>query len=113
MYLGQNLTPGETIDLARLRALKEADEMEVWVYFDEDLARTSSIEADLQAFEFVAEPARPFIELRRFFQYMESREPGFTGRGGDMETEIVAVGEREAYCACALCSRPYVKVLLR
>ncbi|QYZ79186.1 hypothetical protein E2N92_06930 [Methanofollis formosanus] len=108
-----DLTPGDTVDLAALRAMKETDDIEVWVYFDEDLARSSSIEADLEAFEFVAEPARPFLELRRFLQYMESREPGFTATIKNLKTEVVAVGERKAFCACVLCPRPYVKVLLR
>jgi hypothetical protein len=113
MHPGQDPIPGDTIDLAGLKAMKERDEIEVWVYFDEDLARGSSIEADLQAFEFVAEPARPFLELRRFLQYMESREPGFMERYGGRKTEVVAVGEREAYCACVLCPQAYVKVILR
>ncbi|QSZ67221.1 hypothetical protein RJ40_06760 [Methanofollis aquaemaris] len=110
---GHDLIPGDTVDLATLRAMKEDNDIEVWIYFDEDLARSSSIEADLKAFEFVAEPARPFLELRRFLQYMESREPGFTETIGSMKTEVVAVGEREAFCACVLCPRSYVKVLLR
>lgn len=108
-----SLAPGDTVDLAVLRAMKEADDIEVWIYFDEALARSSSIEADLEAFEFVAEPTRPFLELRRFLMYMESREPGFTETNENLETEVIAVGEREAFCACVLCPRPYVKVLLR
>lgn len=105
---------GET-DLLALREIARDHDVEVWIYFDEEVARTSTIEDDLAAFEMVPEPDRPFMELSHFFAFMERIEPGFAAA---METkpivaEVVAVGDREAFCACVPVPRPYVKVLLK
>lgn len=105
---------GETVDLLALKEIGERGDVEVWIYFDEEVAAASTIERDLANFEFVPEPDRPFIELRRFFAFMESIEPGFERSLADtpVRAQIVAVGEREAFCGCVLSPRPYVKAAL-
>lgn len=113
-FASLDITEGGEADLLALRTIVRDHDVEVWVYFDGEVARTSTIEADLAAFEMVPEADRPFMELRRFFAFMEDIEPGFAAA---METEpvtaeVVAVGDREAYCACVLVPRPYVKVFL-
>ncbi|MDK2975242.1 MAG: hypothetical protein PWP08_1613 [Methanofollis sp.] len=113
-FASLGIRAGEEADLLALRTIALDHDVEVWVYFDEEVARASTVEDDLAAFEMVPEPDRPFMEIRRFFAFMESIEPGFAAA---METKpvvakVVAVGDREAFCACVLVPRPYVKVLL-
>ncbi|TAJ45707.1 hypothetical protein [Methanofollis fontis] len=112
-FAGLGIRAGEGVSLLSLRGIADDHGVEVWIYFDPAIARTSSIEADLVDFEFVPEPDRPFMELRRFLLFMESIEPGFDATLGEHRAEIIAVGNREAYCGCVLSPRPYVKVLLR
>jgi len=113
-FTALGVRPGETADLLALKKIGEGGDVEVWVYFDGEVAAASTIERDLENFEFVPEPDRPFMEIRRFFAFMESIEPGFerTLEGEPVQARIVAVGDREAFCACVLSPRPYVKVVL-
>jgi len=113
-FAALGIRAGETADLLALKEIGERGDVEVWIYFDEEVAAASTIERDLANFEFIPEPDRPFIELRRFFAFMESIEPGFERSLADtpVMAQIVAVGEREAFCACVLSPRPYVKAAL-
>ena len=113
-FASLGITEGGEADLLALRTIALDHDVEVWVYFDEEVARTSTVEADLVAFEMVPEPDRPFMELRRFFAFMESMEPGFSAALEEKPilAGVVAVGVREAFCACVLVPRPYVKVFL-
>ncbi|EJG06327.1 MAG: hypothetical protein PHU26_05140 [Methanofollis liminatans] len=113
-FAALGIRAGETVDLLALKEIGERGDVEVWIYFDEEVAAASTIERDLANFEFVPEPDRPFIELRRFFAFMESIEPGFERSLADtpVRAQIVAVGEREAFCGCVLSPRPYVKAAL-
>jgi hypothetical protein len=113
-FASLGISEGGETDLLALRTIARDHDVEVWVYFDEEVARASTIEDDLADFEMVPEADRPFMELRRFFAFMEDIEPGFAAA---METkpvtaEVVAVGDREAFCACVLVPRPYVKVVV-
>jgi len=113
-FAALGIRPGETTDLLTLKEIGERGDVEVWVYFDEEVARASTIEKDLENFEFVPEPDRPFMEVRRFFAFMENIEPEFERSLADapITARVAAVGEREAFCACVLSPRPYVKAVL-
>jgi hypothetical protein len=113
-FAALGIRAGETADLLALREIAGGGDIEVWVYFDGEVAAASTIERDLANFEFVPEPDRPFMEIRRFFAFMESIKPGFerTLREEPVTARIVGIGEREAFCACVLSPRPYVKVVL-
>ena len=88
--------------------------IEVYLYFDPDLARTSSLEQDLKDFAILSELSRPFLRLNRFLSVMAKRDPEFA-RSLEQEpfmVEILELGVRNEFYGCVLEYRPFVKVLL-
>ena len=88
--------------------------LEVILYFDEDLARNSTLDADHVDFQIVPVQARPFMPLVVFLQVMAERDPEFARRMRDESpvVEVLETGTIDHYSGCVLCTRPYVKGLL-
>jgi hypothetical protein len=109
-----DLTPGKMVDVRTLAPAEHDCSIEIYVYFDPDLARTSTLADDLRNFAPVSDLARPFMRLYRFLAVMRRRDPGFATRMEEepLMGEIVELGEREEYFGCVLHLSPFVKVLL-
>lgn len=108
------LAPGTMVDVRTLLPAEQDCDLEVFVYFDPDLARTSTLADDLRAFAALPDLARPFMRLSRFLAAMNERDPEFAAR---METEplmgeVLELGRREEFFGCVLHMSPFVKVLL-
>ncbi len=108
------LTVGVHLPLGRLKELQERHGLEVILYFDEDLARNSTLDADHVDFQIVPVQARPFMPLAVFLQVMAERDPEFARRMRDESpvVEVLETGTIDHYSGCVLCTRPYVKGLL-
>jgi len=108
------LAPGTTVDIRTLVPPERDCSLEVYVYFDPDLARTSTLADDLRDFAPLSDLSRPFMRLYRFLAVMQKRDPGFAARmeAEPLMAEIVELGEREEYFGCVLHMSPFVKVLL-
>ena len=108
------LTAGARLPLGRLKDLQERHEFEAILYFDEDLARNSTLDADHGDFQIVPVQARPFMPLAVFLQVMAERDPEFARRMRDESpvVEVLETGTIDHYSGCVLCTRPYVKGLL-
>ncbi|WP_214020032.1 hypothetical protein [Methanoculleus sp.] len=108
------LSAGARLGLDRLKGLQERHELEVILYFDEDLARSSTLDADFADFRIVPVQARPFMPLAVFLRVMAEHDPGFADRmrREPPVVEILETGTFNRYSGCVRCTRPYVKGLL-
>lgn len=109
-----DLIEGGTADLRDLIPLERDQVIEVYLYFDPDLARTSSLEQDCRDFQIVSELTRPFLRLTRFLDVMANRDPGFAEvLEKDLQVvEVLELGVRIECYGCVLQHHPFVKVLL-
>jgi hypothetical protein len=108
------LAVGVRLGLDRLKDLQAHLELEVILYFDEDLARNSTLDADFADFRIVPVQARPFMPLAVFLQAMAEHDPGFADRmrREPPAVEVLETGTIDRYSGCVLCTKPYVKGLL-
>jgi hypothetical protein len=114
MFARLGLVSGRMVDVRTLAPAEHDCSIEVYVYFDPDLARTSTLADDLRNFAPVSDLARPFMRLYRFLAVMKKRDPEFAAHmeAEPLMGEIVELGEREEYFGCVLHMSPFVKVLL-
>lgn len=108
------LAAGTRIGLDRLKALQERFDVEVILYFDEDLARNSTLDADYEDFRIVPVQTRPFMPLAIFLRVIAERDPEFSERmrREPPAVEVLETGTLNRYSGCVACTRPYVKGLL-
>jgi len=108
------LTVGMHLPLGRLKDLQEDHGLEVILYFDEHLARNSTLDADYADFRIVPGKARPFMPLTVFLQVIAERDPGFARRMREEPSvvEVLETGTLNRYDGCACCTERYVKALL-
>ncbi len=89
------IVPGAKIDIRDLSKLGKRHNFRVFLYFEADLARDSTLREDLQEFEDVPDLERPFIMLDAFLQFATESDPLFTRRLDELPlvVEVVAYGE--------------------
>lgn len=71
------LNAGKTIDVRVLEAIAMQEEVRIILYFEDDLARTSTYEKDLVAYAQYPEHECPFIEIRSFLKFQREMSPYF------------------------------------
>ncbi|MDN7012596.1 hypothetical protein FGW20_05990 [Methanoculleus sp. FWC-SCC3] len=108
------LAAGMQLGLDRLKDLQEHRDVEVILYFDEDLARNSTLDADYADFWIVPVQARPFMPLTVFFRTIAEWDPEFSEcmHREPPTVEVLETGTLNRYSGCVACTRPYVKALL-
>ena len=108
------LAVGARLPIVRLKDLQEDHGLEVILYFDEDLARNSTLTADVTDFRIVPVHARPFMPLVVFLQVMAERDPELTRRMREEPplAEVLETGTIDRYVGCVCCTAQYVKALL-
>ncbi|RQD80459.1 MAG: hypothetical protein D5R96_08665 [Methanocalculus sp. MSAO_Arc2] len=89
------VAPGEKIDILELEELGHRYDIDIFLYFEEELARRSTIEKDLSAFRKVPEYERPFIPLGKFISFASTQDPGFRDKLRELPLilEVIACGE--------------------
>jgi hypothetical protein len=108
------LAVGVRLGLGRLKDLEERHGFETILYFDEGLARNSTLDTDFADFQIVPVQARPFMPLQIFLRVMAEHDPGFADlmRREPPAVEVLETGTIDRYSGCVLCTKPYVKGLL-
>ncbi len=109
-FAALGLEPGARIDLGNLVALHDRYGFSVYLYFDEHLARTSTLQDDLEDFRIVPEAARPFMPLPLFIRTIRERDPDFSPEG--VTVEVIDCGAVQETYGCVLRPRPYMRGLL-
>lgn len=89
------VAPGAKIDIRDLDTLSKHHNFHVYLYFEEDLARDSTLRKDLQEYSDVPDLERPFIRLDAFLRFATESDPLFTQRLNELPlvVEVIAYGE--------------------
>lgn len=89
------IIPGAKIDIRDLDKMGKRHNFRVFLYFEEDLARSSTLRKDLQEYSDVPDLERPFVGLDAFLRYATESDPLFTRRLDELPLviEVVAYGE--------------------
>ncbi|MCM2466954.1 hypothetical protein [Methanoculleus oceani] len=89
------IAPGAKIDIRELDTMGKGHNFHVFLYFEEDLARDSTLREDLQEYSDVPDLERPFIRLDAFLRFATESDPLFTRRLDELPlvVEVVAYGE--------------------
>ncbi|KAF5087522.1 hypothetical protein [Methanoculleus horonobensis] len=105
------IVAGAKIDIRDLDAMGRRHNFDVFLYFEEDLARGSTLREDLQEYRDVADLERPFVDLNAFLRYAAEEDPLFTRRLDELPLviEVVAYGELRTEEGKLV---PYVKGLM-
>ncbi len=86
---------GRTLDVRFLDEIARTYGVTVTLFFEEDLARTRTLESVQQEFTHVPEFERPYIAVGSFLKFTRENDPSFeqTMREFPLMVEIVTVGE--------------------
>ncbi len=104
------ITVGQKIDIRTLSEVADAIGGEAVVYFEQDLAETSTYETDLKDFAGVEEFNRPFVQAHSFIQFGTENDPTFPSRLQEfpLMITVIEVDERRAGSR----DIPYIKGLM-
>jgi hypothetical protein len=86
---------GRTLDVRFLDEIARTYGVTVILFFEEDLARTRTLESVQQEFSHVGEFERPYIVIGSFLNFTRENDPSFeqTMREFPLLIEVVTVGE--------------------
>lgn len=108
---------GESIDVLQLHELRRKLHINVYLYMDEELARTSTLADDLETYRHVDPDFRPMMEIEEWFKIMQKKMRQIAGSGADfvqMFTEEPLLVEifDSGVMQTAVGSRTYLRALL-
>ncbi len=89
------IVPGAKIDIREFDTIGKRHNFHIYLYFEEDLARDSTLSEDLQEYSDVPDLERPFIRLDAFLRFATESDPLFTRRLDELPlvVEVVAYGD--------------------
>jgi hypothetical protein len=92
------IAAGTRIDIRDLDALSKHHNFQAYLYFEEDLARGSTLGRDLEDYRHVPEVERPFVNLDEFLRFATGSDPLFSSYLDELPLviEILACGEIHA-----------------
>ncbi|MDO9523701.1 MAG: hypothetical protein Q7J08_08350 [Methanocorpusculum sp.] len=109
--------PGELIDLLKLREIRQRDRINVYLYMDEEIAKTSNVMDDVDKYRMVDPDYRPVLEIEDWLKNMQKHMKQIEGPGANVEkmlkeqpltAEILETGTMQT----AVGPRGYIKALL-
>jgi len=86
---------GSMLDIRMLDEICRRYDVEVYLFFEEDLARTRTLESVLEEFGPVPEYGRPYITVGSFLRFTRENDPSFerTMRDFPLVIEVMNTGE--------------------
>ena len=89
---------GSMLDIRLLDEISRKYDVEVYLFFEEDLARTRTLESVLEEFDPVPEFGRPYVTVGSFLRFTRENDPSFerTMREFPLVIEIVNMGEMQS-----------------
>jgi hypothetical protein len=92
------VTRDRTLDIRLLDEISRTYGIEVFLFFEEDLARTRTLESVLEEFDIFPEYGRPYITIGSFLRFTRENDPSFeqTMREFPLMVEVVTIGERQS-----------------
>lgn len=105
------IVPGKLMPLSELRQIQEQCKITVFLFFDERIARHSTMQSDIDNYSLLPPKARPYLELLQFYRVIE--EEGLELIDGEsVSAEILTVGELECPSCGGIRFDPYIRTLL-
>jgi len=106
------INPGAKIDIRELAEIRNRCDIAVYLYFEEQLARESTLQRDFEDYGDVPEFERPFIRMDAFLEFAGESDPAFNERLDQLPLiiEIVAYGRLDTHAGGG--AVPYVKGLM-
>jgi hypothetical protein len=89
--------PGRKIDIRVLEAIAMQDEVQIILYFEDELARSSRYEHDVQTYMRDPEHERPFIEIKSFLKFQREMSPYFNEALITVPLMVTIVSTTESY----------------
>lgn len=105
------------MDLLVLRDLRIREKINVYLYMDAEIAKTSTVEEDIKKYRFTDMDFRPVLEIEDWFKNMQKQMKQIAGPSANVEqmlkeqplsAEILDTGVLETPVGL----RPYLKCLL-
>ena len=89
---------GSMLDIRLLDEISRKYDVEVYLFFEEDLARTRTLESVLEEYDPVPECGRPYVTVGSFLRFTRENDPSFerTMREFPLVIEIVNMGEMQS-----------------
>jgi len=109
--------PGEQIDLLLLREIRQRERINVYLYMDEEIAKTSNITDDVEKYRMTDPDFRPVLEIEDWFKIIQKQMKQIEGPGANVErmlteqplsAEVLETG----IIRTAVGERPYIKALM-
>jgi len=87
-----------TLDIRMLDEISRTYGIEVILFFEEDLARSRTLESVLDEYDIFPEYGRPYVTIGSFLRFTRENDPSFeqTMRELPLMIEIVTVGEMQS-----------------
>ena len=117
IILTERPKPGERIDVLVLRDLRRTERINIYLYMDEEIARTSDLAADRAKYRLVDPDFRPVMEIEEWFKTIQKQMHQIACADARVEemfaaeplnAEILETGEIQT----AVGPRTYLKALL-
>ena len=85
-------------DIRMLDEISRTYGIAVFLFFEEDLARTRTLESVLEEFDIFPEYGRPYITIESFLRFTRENDPSFeqTMRELPLLIEVVTIGEMQS-----------------
>jgi hypothetical protein len=92
------VTRNGILDIRMLDEISRMYGIEVFLFFEEDLARTRTLESVLEEFAIFPEYGRPYITIESFLRFTRENDPSFerTMQELPLMIEVVTIGERQS-----------------
>ena len=92
------VTRNGILDIRMLDEISRSYGIEVFLFFEEDLARTRTLESVLEEFAIFPEYGRPYITIESFLRFTRENDPSFerTMQELPLMIEVVTIGERQS-----------------
>jgi len=89
------IAPGKKVDLRELAAAAGTYGIVVYLFFDEQLARTTSLELIIHQFRDVPEFERPYVRVEEFLRFVQENDPAFhqVMQAHPITPEVIIVAE--------------------
>ncbi|HJJ35810.1 MAG TPA: hypothetical protein O0X27_01395 [Methanocorpusculum sp.] len=109
--------PGDTVDILNLLDLRREQHINVYLYMDAEIARTSTVEEDIRKYRLIDLDFRPVLEIEDWFKFMKKQMKQIAGDAVPLEemlkseplnAEILDTGTIQTPAG----TRPYLKCLL-
>jgi hypothetical protein len=106
------IIPGTTADIRKLGTIADNYGVAIWLFFEEDLVRTRTLESVLAEFAGTSEYERPVILVESFLQFTQENDPSFvqTLEEFPLMVEIVQIGQTPSGTGTP--AEPYVTCLM-